>query len=119
MADRWYTARMATKEKPKKKQTKPNRTAGKKVAPMKKALKKKLAQKRVNLKKKLAKKAAPKKAGTLKKQVRGKSQVVDTGAFTPGGLGARAGGVPIGAAPMGCWTRPLVALARARNAVRR
>jgi hypothetical protein len=92
MADRWYTARMATKEKPKKKQTKPNRTAGKKVAPMKKALKKKLAKKRVNPKKKLAKKAAPKKAGTLKKQVRGKSQVVDTGAFTPGGLGARAGG---------------------------
>ena len=91
MADRWYTALMATKDKTKKKQTK--RTAGKKTAPMKKALQKKPAKKRVNSKKKVAKKkAVPKNAGALKKQVRGKSQIVDTVAFAPEGLGARAGG---------------------------
>src|ERR1700674_3391050 len=91
MADRWYTARMATKDKTKKKQTKT--TAGKKTAPMKKALQKKPAKKRVNSKKKVAKKkAVPKNAGALKKQVRGKSQIVDTVAFAPEGLGARAGG---------------------------
>ncbi len=99
---------MATKKKTKKKQTESKRTAGKKVAPMKKAVKKKLAKKRVTPKKKLAKKkAAPKKAGVktkvggkkptggktgvLKKQVRGKSQSVDTVAFALQGLGARAG----------------------------
>ena len=100
---------MATKKKTKKKQTKSKRTAGKKGAPMKKAVKKKLAKKRVTPKKKLAKKkAAPKRAevktkvggkkttggktaGALKKQVRGKSQSVDTVAFTPKGLGARSG----------------------------
>ena len=71
---------------------------------------KKLAKKRVTPKKKLAKKkASPKKAevktkvggkkttggktaGVLKKQVRGKSQSVDTVAFALQGLGARAGG---------------------------
>jgi len=91
MADRWYTARMATKDKTKKKQTKT--PAGKKTAPMKKALQKKPAKKRVNSKKKVAKKkAVPKNAGALKKQVRGKSQIVDTVAFAPEGLGARAGG---------------------------
>ncbi len=76
---------------------------------MKKAGKKKLAKKRVTPKKKLAKKKAPPKkaevktmaggmkttgektAGALKKQVRGKSQSVDTVAFAPEGLGARAG----------------------------
>jgi len=85
------------------------RSAGKKVAPMKKAAKKNLAKKRITPKKKLAKKkAAPKKAelktkvvdkkttggktaGALKKQVPGKSQSVDTVAFAPEGLGARAG----------------------------
>jgi hypothetical protein len=100
---------MATKKKTKKKQSKSKRTAGKKVAPMKKAVEKKLAEKRVAPKRKLArKKAAPKKAavktkvggkkttggktaGALKKQVRGKSQSVDTVAFAPDGLGARAG----------------------------
>ena len=82
---------MATKDKTKKKQTKT--TAGKKTAPMKKALQKKPAKKRVNSKKKVAKKkAVPKNAGALKKQVRGKSQIVDTVAFAPEGLGARAGG---------------------------
>jgi hypothetical protein len=75
---------------------------------MKEAFKKKLAQNRVTSKKKLAKrKAAPKKAevktkiggkkttggktGALKKQVRGKSQSVDTVAFALEGLGARSG----------------------------
>ena len=98
---------MATKKKTKKK-PKSKRTAGKKVAPMKKAVKKKLAKPRVTHKKNLAKKkAAPKNeevranaggekttggktAGALKKQVRGKSQSVDTVAFAPEGLGARA-----------------------------
>src|SRR5216683_2871387 len=95
---------MATKKKTKKKQTKSKRTAGKKVAPMKKPV-----EKKVTPKKKLAKKkAAPKKAevktkaggkkttggktaGELKKQVRGKSQSVDTVAFALEGLGARSG----------------------------
>ena len=75
---------------------------------MKKAFKKKLAQNRVTSKKKLAKrKAAPKKpevktkiggkkttggkTGALKKQVRGKSQSVDTVAFALEGLGAQSG----------------------------
>ncbi len=75
---------------------------------MKEAFKKKLAQNRVTSKKKLAKrKAAPKKAevktkigckkttggktGALKKQVRGKSQSVDTVAFALEELGARSG----------------------------
>jgi hypothetical protein len=93
---------MATKKKTKKKQTKSKSTAGKKVAPMKKAVSKKRAKPRVTHKKNLAKKkAAPKKeevrtnaggktAGTPKKQVRGKSQSVDTVAFELEGLGARA-----------------------------
>ena len=76
---------------------------------MKKAVEKKLAKKRVTPKRKLArKKAAPKKAavktkvggkkttggktaGALKKQVRSKSQSVDTLAFALDGLGARSG----------------------------
>jgi len=66
---------MATKKKTKKKKTKP--TAGKKAAP-----KKKLAKK----------KAAPKKASQRKKPVRGKREISDTVAFTPKGLGSRAGG---------------------------
>jgi hypothetical protein len=92
-----------------KKQTKSKRTAGKKVAPMKKAAHKKLAKKSVTPKKRLAKKKpAPKKtemktkvgrkkttggktAGAPNKQVRGKSQSVDTVAFALEGLGARSG----------------------------
>jgi hypothetical protein len=76
---------------------------------MKKAVEKKLAKKRVTPKRKLArKKTAPKKAavktkvggkkttggktaGALKKQVRSKSQSVDTVAFALDGLGARSG----------------------------
>src|SRR5713226_8544466 len=89
---------MATKKKTKKKQAKSKRTAGKKVAPMKKAVKKKLAKKKAAPKKaKVKTKAGGKKttgwktAGASKKQVRGKSQSVDTVAFAPEGLGARAG----------------------------
>ena len=100
---------MATKKKTKKKQTKSKRTAGKKMASMKKAFRKKPAKKGTTPKKMLAKKnAAPKKgelktkvggkkttggktAGALKKQVRGKSQSVDTVAFALEGLGARSG----------------------------
>jgi hypothetical protein len=100
---------MATKNKTKKKQTGSKRTAGKKVTPMKKAVKKKLARKSVTPKKKLAKKkAAPKKAAektkaggkkvtggkwgsALKRQVRGKSQSVDTVAVALEGQGLAAG----------------------------
>jgi hypothetical protein len=89
------------------KQTKSKRTVGKKVAPTKRAATKNLAKNRVTPKKKLAKKkVAPKReaktkvggkrttgktGGTLKKQVQGKSQSVDTVAFALAGLGARAG----------------------------
>ncbi len=89
---------MATKKKTKKKQTKSKRTAGKKVAPMKKAAKKKSAKKKAAPKKADVKtKVGGKKttggktAAALKKQVRGKSQSVDTVAFAPKGLGARSG----------------------------
>ncbi len=95
---------MATKKKTKKKQTKSKRTAGKKMASTKKAFRKKPAKKRTTPRKN----AAPKKgelktkvggkkttggktAGALKKQVRGKSQSVDTVAFALEGLGARSG----------------------------
>ena len=91
---------MAAKKKTKKKQTKSKRTAGHKMTPMKKTAKKKLAMKRKTAKKELAKKAAQKKATVktkavgkktivvktataLKKQVRAKSQSVDTVAFSP------------------------------------
>jgi hypothetical protein len=87
---------MATKKKTKKSQTKSQRTAGKKVAPMKRAIEKKLAKKKVIAKKLAKKKAAPKKAQVktkggkmavqLKKQVREKSQSVDTVAFAPEGV---------------------------------
>ena len=102
------TAPMAAKKKTKKKQTKSKRTAGNKMTPMKKTAKKKLAMKRKTPKKELAKKAAQKKATVktkaagkktigvktataLKKQVRAKSQSVDTVAFSPEGPGARSG----------------------------
>jgi hypothetical protein len=90
---------MATKNKTKKKQTESKRTAGKKVSPMRKAVKKKLAKKKASPKKAEVKtKVGSKKTtgvktvGVLKKQVRGKSQSVDTVAFALQGLGARAGG---------------------------
>jgi hypothetical protein len=95
---------MVAKKKTKKKPTKATRTAGKKVTP-----KKELAKKGRILKKKSAKKKpAPKKAAVktkavgqktigaktasaLKKQVREKSQSVDTVSFSPEGPGARSG----------------------------
>jgi hypothetical protein len=100
---------MAAKKKTKKRQAKSRRTAGNKMTPMKKTAKKKLATKRETPKKKLAKKtAAQKKAAVktktvgkktigaktvsaLKKQVREKSQSVDTVAFSPEGPGTRLG----------------------------
>jgi hypothetical protein len=89
---------MATKNKTKKKQTESKRTGGKKVAPMKKAVEKKLAKKKAVPKKASAKtKVAGKKttvgktADAIKKQVRGKSQSVDTTAFALERLGSRSG----------------------------
>jgi hypothetical protein len=98
---------MAVRKKTKKKQTKSKRTAGNKMTPMKKSAKKRLAR-RETPKKQLAKKAAQKKATVktktvakrtmgvktataFKKQVREKSQSVDTVAFSPEGSGARSG----------------------------
>jgi hypothetical protein len=99
---------MTTKKKTTKKQAKSKRTAGKKVTSMKKAVEKKLAKRMVAPKKKLArKKAAPiraavktkggrkttggKTASALQRQVRGRSQSVDTVPFAPEKPGARAG----------------------------
>ena len=89
---------MATKKKTKKKQPKSKRTSGKKVAPMKNAVEKKLAKKKSAPKKVVAKtKVGGKKAtvgktaGAIKKQVRGKSQSVDTTAFALERLGSRSG----------------------------
>jgi len=100
---------MATKTNTtKKKQTKSRRTAGNKMTPLKKRAKKKLAMKRKTPKKELAKKAAQKKATVktkavskktigaktataLRKQVREKSQSVDTVAFSPEGSAVRSG----------------------------
>jgi hypothetical protein len=95
---------MVAKRKTKKKPTKAARTAGNKVTP-----KKELANKKRGIaKKKLTKKPAPKKAAVktkavgkktigaktvsvLKKQIREKSQSVDTVAVTPDGPEARSG----------------------------
>jgi hypothetical protein len=73
---------MATKKKTKKKQSKSKRTAGKKAAPKKATVKTKVGGKKTT---------GGKTAGALKKQVRGKSQSVDTVAFALDGLGARSG----------------------------
>ena len=99
---------MAAKKKTKKKHAKSKRISGKKVKPAKKLVKAKLAKKGAAPRKKLApKKAAPKNAKTkpvakktavgktsraAKKQVRGKSQTMDTVVFAPEGLAARSGG---------------------------
>jgi hypothetical protein len=97
---------MATKKKTKKKPTKAKRTAGKKVSPTKKLANKKRG---IPKKKSAKKKPAPKKAAVKtkavgnktidaktvsahKKQVREKSQSVDTVAFSPEGPVARSGG---------------------------
>ena len=95
---------MSAKKKTKKKPSKATRTAGKKVTPRKKLADKKRAIPR----KKLTKKPAPKKAALKtkavgkrtigaktvsvpKKQVREKSQSVDTVAFSPEGPEAGSG----------------------------
>ena len=78
---------MATKKKTKKKQSKSRKVASKKVKRSKKAVKAKLAKKVAP-----RKKAAGKSKRTAKKRVRGKSQTVDTVAYSPEGLGARSGG---------------------------
>jgi hypothetical protein len=90
---------MATKKKTKKKHAKSRKVTGKKVKRSKKAVKAKLAKKSASPKKKLAKKkATPKKKAAgkskraVKKGVRGKSQTVDTVAYSPEGLAARSGG---------------------------
>jgi cobalamin biosynthesis protein CobT len=100
---------MTTNKRTKRKQTKSERTAGKKMPWMRKVVKKRLAEKMVapNKKKLAKKKAAPKKAtvktkdaektagrktaGALKRQIRRKSQSVDTVAFAPGGPESRSG----------------------------
>jgi hypothetical protein len=84
---------MATKKKTKKKQAKSKRTAGKTVAPRKKAAKKKAAPKKAEVKTNVGgkKTTSRKTVGALKKQVRGKSQSVNTVAFAPEGLGGRSG----------------------------
>ncbi|MGA8013675.1 MAG: hypothetical protein WB949_14680 [Candidatus Acidiferrales bacterium] len=78
---------MATKKKTKKRQTKSKRTAGKKVA------KKKAAPKKAAVKTKVGgkKTTGGKTAGALGKQVREKSQSVDTVAIALEEQGARAG----------------------------
>lgn len=90
---------MATKNKAKKKRTKSKITdVDKKVVPMKKSVQKKLAKKRAAPKKARAKTnvggkrtAGGKTAGTLKEQVRGKSQSVDTVTLALEEEGARSG----------------------------
>jgi hypothetical protein len=78
---------MATKKKTKKKRAKSRRVASKKVKRIKKGVKAKLAKKGSP-----SKKAIGKTARAAKKRVRGKSQTVDTVAYSPEGLAARSGG---------------------------
>jgi hypothetical protein len=78
---------MATKKKSKKKLSK------KKATPKRKLAKKPARRKTVIKTKTTVKKTArAKKTVAPKKPVRGKSQVVETVAFEPAGLGARSGG---------------------------
>ena len=83
---------MATKKKSKKKQTK--RTVGKMASPKKKLAKKKSSPKKAGVKTQASRKkiAAGKTAGQRKRPVRGKREIVGEVAFTPKGLGPRAGG---------------------------
>jgi hypothetical protein len=75
---------MATK----KKQAKSRKVAGKKVKRIKKTVKAKLAKKKAVPKNK----RAGKSKRAAEKRVRGKSQTVNTVAYSPEGLGARSGG---------------------------
>jgi hypothetical protein len=79
---------MATKKKTKKKQAKSRKVASKKVKRIKKAVKAKVAKKKAVPKKK----RVGKTKRAAKKPVRGKSQTVNTVAYSPEGLGARSGG---------------------------
>jgi hypothetical protein len=79
---------MATKKKTKKKQAKSRTVATKKVKRIKKAVKAKLAKKKAVPKRK----RVGKTKRAAEKRVRGKSQTVNTVAYSPEGLGARSGG---------------------------
>lgn len=83
---------MATRKKTKKKQAK--RTARKKASPKKKLAKKKPSPKNAGVKTHASSKkiTAGKTAGQRKRPARGKRETVDEVAFTPKGLGPRAGG---------------------------
>jgi hypothetical protein len=85
---------MATKKKPKKKQTKAKRTASKKVTPMKKRAKKKAAQRKAAVKTGAVgkKTIGGKTMAGRKKQIRRKSQSVDTVAFSLEGPVSRSSG---------------------------
>jgi hypothetical protein len=72
----------------KKKQAKSRKVAGKKVKRIKKTVKAKLAKKKAVPKNK----RAGKSKRAAEKRVRGKSQTVNTVAYSPEGLGARSGG---------------------------
>src|SRR6202040_1439302 len=76
-----------------KKEMKKKGSAQKSVAPKKKLAKKKAAPKKAQMKMKAGGKKTPsgETASVLKKQVREKSQSVDTMAFAPEGLGSRSG----------------------------
>src|SRR5258708_24813553 len=94
---------MVRKKKTKKKQRRTKRTAGKKVMPTKKVEKKRGILKKKSAKKPVQKKTAvkmkavgkktigAKKVSVPKKQVREKSQSVDTVQFSPEGAEARSG----------------------------
>ena len=94
---------MATKKKNKKNQSKKKATARKKLAkkpapkkatPKKAAVQAKPAAKKVAVKQSLARPLSKnaKTAAAARRRVRGKSELVDTVAFEPAGLGARSGG---------------------------
>jgi hypothetical protein len=91
---------MATKKKNTKKQGKKKprakklgkQTASKKTAPKKAAVRTKPAAKKVAGKKARTRITPGKPASTLRKRVRGKSEIVDAVSFEPAGLGARSGG---------------------------
>ncbi len=85
---------MATKKKPKKKQTKAKRTASKKVTPMKKTATKKAAQRKAAVKTGAVgkKTIGGKTMAGHKKQIRRKSQSVDTVAFSLEGPVSRSSG---------------------------
>jgi hypothetical protein len=94
MANQWYTARMATKKKSKKKQTKSKGSVGKKLAKKSVSSKKRLAKRKLKPKKQAGarRKAGAKPARAPKKPVRGKSQTVYTAESAREGLAPRSGG---------------------------